>query len=1072
MAKTGSQKAATALAFAAIAALALALMGEPDLLVRAQRARTLTGLDLGDVRQAAAWDCLFMAAYGGLLVYLFSLIRDPERDPKTCKRPIHPGALAGMVLAVGAVGADAVENTIILLKAFAGDDGNATWLNEMRSAGLFKWGLLGTAVLTLVALTLFRVWRPRAKVGAPTTTPPATEDKWRPPDADKATKKPKKRVVGICLSGGGIRSAAFSLGALQTLRRAGVVKDANYLAAVSGGGYLAAAWALSQAESPTADPPTWDPGSPEERWFRSHSSYLIPNAKGALAGIFRLLAGLAVNVVLVVVLLSAVARPLGWTIHYAFKEFRGHDQPLVPTDHKIEMKVVGFTRLDDVDKGADEGVIARYEVDIEPVDGKSAACFFNPATKNRPTTCFQVPKDEAKRAIVEVQHSRISVVRQPKVKVSSAKGFTPEVVAHPELKVADNGLVDSKDGVTPAAKHLDFESQPLVEVTTGVAALESPKQTRWMWELTAGVAAGTLAAALAVTIFRPKARRGRVLRALARSLGGATAVAALLLFVLPWLAVWLPNALADLSKSGPSLSGSSVLDYVVPGGGLLTLVVTAARQYLNAGAGPKDNEKTGPFQKLRGWSKYGKEKEKELKWYELTPWKIIAGLGSLAALVVVFVNALQFAVVNGPTGELMGFVALADELPSWAFVPDAVELAVMVVALVLFAFVADAHTWSLFPFYKERLSSAFLLQRTGDTAEPLRYDVPVPFTRLATPNGPQLVACCAVNLSDYGVVPPGRRAASFTFSSTEIGGPLVGYVEPEDFEDLPDSRQRDVTVASAMAISGAAFSPAMGKTNLGPVGALLALANLRLGVWLPHPQRVGKSDAGKEWDKWRLRRPHWVWFLRELTNKYKFDRRYLYVSDGGHWDNLGLVELLRRGCNEIYCISGAGDRAESFGTIGEAIALAREELGVEINLDPSDLRAPTTAASPAPKRELRRKSDNAKAAAYAAAGAVKGTIRFDPMRFPNAAEGTIYYVEADLTSEIPFDVHTFAEAEIDFPDDSTGDQVFNHRQFESYRALGAYQASIAVKLANPVPEPPCYEKFKKKVTKKVKDTLC
>lgn len=168
MARTGLRKAATALAFAAIAALALGLMGQPLVLLRAQRARTLTGFDIGEVRQAATWDYLFMAAYGGLLVYVFSLIRDPERDPKTRERPIRPGALAGMVLAIGAVGADAVENAI-LLRAFAGDGGDPTWLNEMRAAGLAKCALLGGAVLTLVALTLLRVWRPRAHASAPTT---------------------------------------------------------------------------------------------------------------------------------------------------------------------------------------------------------------------------------------------------------------------------------------------------------------------------------------------------------------------------------------------------------------------------------------------------------------------------------------------------------------------------------------------------------------------------------------------------------------------------------------------------------------------------------------------------------------------------------------------------------------------------------------------------------------------------------------------------------------------------------------------------------------------------------------
>jgi hypothetical protein len=90
----------------------------------------------------------------------------------------------------------------------------------------------------------------------------------------------------------------------------------------------------------------------------------------------------------------------------------------------------------------------------------------------------------------------------------------------------------------------------------------------------------------------------------------------------------------------------------------------------------------------------------------------------------------------------------------------------------------------------------------------------------------------------------------------------------------------------------------------------------------------------------RVGRPGWTWWLREVLNRYERGSRYVYVSDGGHWENLGLVELLRRGCTEIVCVNAGGDGQNSFSTIGEAMALAREEVGVEITLDPSPLRPP------------------------------------------------------------------------------------------------------------------------------------
>ena len=45
-------------------------------------------------------------------------------------------------------------------------------------------------------------------------------------------------LVGLAISGGGIRSATFALGILETLRERGVLKRIDYLSTVSGGGYI------------------------------------------------------------------------------------------------------------------------------------------------------------------------------------------------------------------------------------------------------------------------------------------------------------------------------------------------------------------------------------------------------------------------------------------------------------------------------------------------------------------------------------------------------------------------------------------------------------------------------------------------------------------------------------------------------------------------------------------------------------------------------------------------------------------------------------------------------------------
>ncbi|MGH9187559.1 MAG: hypothetical protein ACRD0U_17375, partial [Acidimicrobiales bacterium] len=124
--------------------------------------------------------------------------------------------------------------------------------------------------------------------------------------------------LGICCSGGGIRSASYNLGALQVLRSAGELDEAQYLAAVSGGGYIAAAHAITAAWS---DPdvftelPPWAPGSPEERLLRNHSTYLVPGLQGWLWLILNLVYGLVVNLLPIALGAFALGRVGGWLFY-------------------------------------------------------------------------------------------------------------------------------------------------------------------------------------------------------------------------------------------------------------------------------------------------------------------------------------------------------------------------------------------------------------------------------------------------------------------------------------------------------------------------------------------------------------------------------------------------------------------------------------------------------------------------------------------------------------------------------------------------------------------------------------
>jgi hypothetical protein len=146
----------------------------------------------------------------------------------------------------------------------------------------------------------------------------------------------------------------------------------------------------------------------------------------------------------------------------------------------------------------------------------------------------------------------------------------------------------------------------------------------------------------------------------------------------------------------------------------------------------------------------------------------------------------------------------------------------------------------------------------------------------------------------------------------------------------------------------------------------------------------------------------------------------VYVTDGGHWDNLGLVELLRRGCGQILCFDAAGDDLAHFDMLSAAIALARSDLAVEIDIDLAPLR---------PGDDGLSASDHA-----------RGTVTY-----PDGTAGVLVFAKAAMPKDAPLDVEAFRERDARFPTTSTFDQFFDDRQFESYRALGAHAARGAVR---------------------------
>src|ERR1039457_2578992 len=119
--------------------------------------------------------------------------------------------------------------------------------------------------------------------------------------------------------------------------------------------------------------------------------------------------------------------------------------------------------------------------------------------------------------------------------------------------------------------------------------------------------------------------------------------------------------------------------------------------------------------------------------------------------------------------------------------------------------------------------------------------------------------------------------------------------------------------------------PHMGSITSPRYTALLTLMNIRLGYWLRKPGATSPLVG-------------WYYFLRELTRQMTDDQDYANVSDGGHIENLGIYELLRRRCRFIIAVDGEADPKRTFGGLLTLTRMAKIDMGVDISPDLSDLK--------------------------------------------------------------------------------------------------------------------------------------
>jgi hypothetical protein len=347
----------------------------------------------------------------------------------------------------------------------------------------------------------------------------------------------------------------------------------------------------------------------------------------------------------------------------------------------------------------------------------------------------------------------------------------------------------------------------------------------------------------------------------------------------------------------------------------------------------------------------------------------------------------------------------------------------ILIAAVLFGLAAvlswrfNVNLFSLHQFYRNRLTRCYLgATNAKRRPHPLTGFDPeddLEFCRLV--QKPYHIVGVAINLMrGRQLAWQTRKAASFVFTPLYSGYEPAGRFVEGGFrktsEYAVDPQGISLQLGTAITVSGAAASPNAGYHTSPAVAFLLTVFNVRLGRWCGDP----KHD-----NAWRKRDP--VLGLRywkaELLGSADQDYPFINLSDGGHFENLGIYELVRRRCKTIVVGDASADKEFVFDDLADAIRKCYTDFGVRIEINVEDIR---------PNRETQRSARNFQI----------GTIHYEELDAA-AKPGALIYIKASLPRDnLPTDLLHYKSAHPDFPHESTADQWFDEQQFESYRKLG------------------------------------
>jgi hypothetical protein len=754
----------------------------------------------------------------------------------------------------------------------------------------------------------------------------------------------------ICCSGGGIRSATYCLGALQSLARE-IYPRTKWIVGVSGGSYIAASLSLVRHGLNSGDEPAYEPGSAEEQHLRNNTRYIAPDAKTVLVGALSLLLGVAVTFTLVMAPVYALSHVWGWLLR---------SQSILTWTHG---------------QGASASVTAWSWWLAPAVAAGLTLILFT----------FWWATLPAQGAYRGAQRARWT-------------GWAAFITA-----------------------------------VLALAMLAAPPVIAWLYHSTGTV--GEIAHAIGF------GGAGHW------TFGTLTGLGAALIAAAGWCRKQLAKVKADQTQQIQADStglGRTVARYATS---LLTAWLASA---------------------------------------------IVVAIGAVAALTWV-----GSAAHTGYTCGQLVPVAVA----------VAVMLGTRAVADFNRLSLHDVYRWRLATAYAvtraacEQADPGPRLQQLAKAARTRLSDLKEDPTRLV------ICTTANINLGgDVRPGQGGYCLAWDAQKATLRGAPgsaeKCQTARTVDYENLAGLRLFDL-----VAISGAAVSPLMGSATKVAYRILLTATNVRLGVWLPHPRVVrhareyleshpGQVDScwavclllawyvlphprwhasQKKQDRsrarearlwahvlqaretavrdnrrrlgallcWRVMQPTMGLLWAEAAGHTSYRSTWINVTDGGHYDNLGMVEALRRNPARMLVLDASGDHANTWSTLGGSMSLARIDADVDITLRPETM---IDEGAHLDGGEVSRP--------WARGRFQPRTSRSQPAALDDP---NLWVCKLGWWQSAPWDVVAYAKNHSSYPCEPTLQQLYGGSEFEAYRELGACAVDAAAHdggLPNTMTAPP------------------